>query len=105
MTTTNAPITHMAIDENGVPHIAASRSRVIDIVLDIRAQGMTPEQIPQEYPRLSLAQVYAALSYYYDHKAELDADIDRRSKEAEQMRAQAGESAFVRRMRAEGKLG
>lgn len=31
-------------------------------------QGMTPEELVSEFPHLTLAQVYDALSYYYDHK-------------------------------------
>ncbi|MCS6903473.1 MAG: DUF433 domain-containing protein [Candidatus Bipolaricaulota bacterium] len=39
-------------------------------------KGYSPEEIQAEiYPSLSLAQIYDALSYYYDHQAEVDADI------------------------------
>jgi uncharacterized protein (DUF433 family) len=104
MTTTIAPITHIVIDEKGVARIAGSRSRVIDIVLDVRARGWSPEEIARQYPHLSLGKIHAALSYYHDHKAELDADLERRFQEVERMRAEAGESVLVKRLRAEGKL-
>ena len=35
-------------------------------------QGDTPEEILEAYPNLSAAQVYAALSYYYEHRAAID---------------------------------
>ncbi len=36
----------------------------------------SPEEIQQEiYPQLSLAQIYDALSYYYDHQTEIDIDL------------------------------
>ena len=76
MITTPAPINHIGIDERGVARIVGHRCRVIDIVLDVRARGWTPEQIAVEYPHLSLGQIHAALSYYNDHKVELDADIE-----------------------------
>jgi uncharacterized protein (DUF433 family) len=38
-------------------------------------QGDTPEEILEAYPNLSAAQVYAALSYYYAHRAEVDTVI------------------------------
>ena len=31
-----------------------------------------------QYPHLSLAQIYAALAYYYEHQNELDSEIQRR---------------------------
>lgn len=104
MTTTVAPISHIVLDEKGVARIAGSRSRVIDIVLDKQAHGMSPEQIHEAYSHLSLAQVYAAFAYYYDHQAELDREIERRLKEVEAMRAAAGDSPIVQRLRATGKL-
>jgi hypothetical protein len=36
---------------------------------------MTPEELVTLFPHLTLAQVYDALSYYYDHKAEIDRDL------------------------------
>lgn len=86
--TTTVPITYIAVDERGVVRIAGSRSRVIDIVLDTRC-GLTPQQIAEEYPHLSLAQIHAALSYYYDHKDAVDAEIERQRAEVERMRAEA----------------
>ena len=50
------------------------------------------------------AQIHAALSYYYDHKPELDEKIVRDLEDANRLKAQAGDSPFVKRMRAEGKL-
>ena len=40
-------------------------------------------------------QIHSALAYYWDHKDELDADIERRSDFAEQARKQAGRSALA----------
>jgi len=38
-------------------------------------QGLTPEEIITEVPHLSLAQVYAALTYYHANREEIEADI------------------------------
>ncbi len=46
----------------------------------------------------------SGFSYYEDHQEEVDALIERRDRDYEEARAQAGESPFVKRMRAGGKL-
>jgi hypothetical protein len=40
-------------------------------------QGRSPESIQDSFPALSLSQVYAAIAYYLDHQAELDAYLAR----------------------------
>ena len=58
----------------GEPRIAETRIRVRDVVLARDSQGATPEEIVATiYPQLSLAQVYAALAYYEDHRTSIDA--------------------------------
>jgi uncharacterized protein (DUF433 family) len=36
--------------------------------------GLTIEQMVDEFPGVTAADLYAALAYYYDHKAEIEAD-------------------------------
>ena len=67
--------TLIEIDENGVAWISGTRVKVIEVAIDKLAHGSTPEEMHAEYPHLSLAQIYAALAYYYEHKAEFDAKI------------------------------
>lgn len=74
-------IEHIELDQNRTARIAGTRSRVINIVLDMR-NGLTPIQIHEQYPHLSLAQIHAALAYYYDHQAEIDAAIENEMREA-----------------------
>ncbi len=52
--------------------IDGTRIRVMDIA-NLHETGYTPEKIREEYPQLNLIQIYAALVYYHDHKAELEA--------------------------------
>jgi uncharacterized protein (DUF433 family) len=90
---------HIVVDTKGIPRIAGSRSRVVDVVLDTRG-GLTPDRIHEEYPHLSLAQIHAALAYYYDHQAELDAAIQRGSETVDRRRAEFPEAPVVERLRA-----
>ncbi len=57
----------------GEPRIADRRIRVRDIVAARDLRGHSPEEIAGSvYPDLTLAQVYAALAYYEDHRDEID---------------------------------
>jgi uncharacterized protein (DUF433 family) len=94
----------VVLDESGVAWIENTTTKVIEVALTKHTSGLTPEELQEELPHLSVAQVYAALAYYYAHKAELDAEIERRKQWAEEMAAQAGESPFAKRLRAMGKL-
>ena len=44
--------------------------------------GATPEQIVQSYPALNLRDVYAAITYYLDHRELVDGYLERREAEA-----------------------
>jgi uncharacterized protein (DUF433 family) len=90
---------HIWLDERGRAWVDDTNTKVIEIVLDNVAQGLSPQEIHEQYPYLSLAQIHAAFAYYYDHKAEIDAEIERQVREFDEMRAQAGESPFEKRLR------
>jgi uncharacterized protein (DUF433 family) len=92
----------IAFDDRGIPRVAGSRSRVVDIVLDQQVQGWTPEQIREQHPHLNLAQIHAALAYYHSHKTELDESIERGLRMVDDLRAAAGESPVAKRLRSEG---
>jgi hypothetical protein len=73
--------------------------------VDHLVHGFSPEEIHfQHYGEPSLAQIHAALAYYFDHQRDLDAELNRQIKDFESARSKAGESPVVRRLKAEGKL-
>ena len=76
------------LDERGVPWIVGANTKVVEVVLDKIAYGWSPEEMHRQHPHLSLAQIHAALSYYYEHQAEVDADIERRERFVDELRAQ-----------------
>ena len=59
----------------GSPIILGSRFPVRSIVHYVLRLGLTPEELVERFPHLTLAHVYDALAYYYDNRAEIDADI------------------------------
>ncbi|WP_413774009.1 DUF433 domain-containing protein [Nostoc sp. MG11] len=46
-------------------------------IVETWRMGVSPEEIPQGLPHLTLAQVFDALSYYTDHQDEINAYIER----------------------------
>ena len=58
----------------GKPRIAGHRIKVQDIVIWHERLGLSADEIATEHS-LSLADVYAALTYYYDHREEVDQAI------------------------------
>ncbi len=52
--------------------IAGHRIRVQDVVVLHEMRGMAAKEIAAEYPGVSLADIHAALAYYYDHVEEIE---------------------------------
>ena len=98
------PTAHIHLDDRGVAWIDDTNTKVIEVALDKIAYGLSPEEMHSEHSHLSLAQIHAALSYYYDHKEAIDAQIERDLQEVDALAAAAGETPFQKRMRAIGKL-
>jgi hypothetical protein len=46
-------------------------------------QGSSPEEIADQYPHLTLAQIYTALAYYHANREEVEGDLAAESAEAE----------------------
>jgi uncharacterized protein (DUF433 family) len=95
---------HILLDDRGRGWIDDTNTKVIEVVCDMLGYGSSPEQIHEGHPHLSLAQIHAALSYYYDHKAEYDAEIERDVREYEALRLQSLDSPVRQKLRALGKL-
>lgn len=77
MTTAVKEIRHPYISANkkirdGEPVISSTGIRVLDIAVRYEIMGMAPEDIINAFPHLTLPQVHDALSYYYEHKHEMD---------------------------------
>ena len=58
----------------GRPRIAGTGVTVRRIAA-LHHRGISPEAIAERIGHLSLAQVHAALAYYYANRAEIDADL------------------------------
>ncbi|MGH7927371.1 MAG: DUF433 domain-containing protein [Candidatus Binatia bacterium] len=59
----------------GSPVIRGTKFPVRSVVNYILHQGLSPEELVREFTHLTLAQVYDALSFYYDNKDLIDKDL------------------------------
>lgn len=71
----------------GKPRIDGHRIRVSDIVVWHEKMGWSPDEIVDQFPGLTLADVYAALAYYFDHRAEIEDEFAREAKLVEKVKA------------------
>ncbi|MFC1851954.1 DUF433 domain-containing protein [candidate division CSSED10-310 bacterium] len=69
----------------GKPRIAGRRIAVQDIVVWHEILGTSVDEIASEYD-LTLADVYAALAYYHDHREEIDISIQQGEEFIKQLR-------------------
>jgi len=93
---------HVVLDEKGVPIIAGTNMKVIEIVLDKVAYGWSPEELYFQHPYLTLGQIYSALAYYWDHQDELDLDIERRLAFVNQTQKISEQTPLAARLKSRG---
>ena len=79
---------HISLTDAGVPYIKGTTVKVVEIVIEYKAYGWSPEEIHFQHPHLTLGQIHSAFAYYWDHKADLDRDIQERSEHIESVRAE-----------------
>ena len=99
MVLTETRYEHIVLDDEHVPLIAGTTMKVIELVLDQRAYGWSPDELRFQHPYLALGQIHSALAYYWDHQEALDRDILRRQRAVERLRREAPVSALVERLR------
>jgi uncharacterized protein (DUF433 family) len=51
------------------------RTRVAMIVADYLWRGWSAEEIVRQYPHLTLGEIHGALTYYFDHRDEVDDEL------------------------------
>lgn len=91
MTTTVKKLRHPYITVNkkirgGEPVISGTGIRVMDIAIRYEVMGMSPDEIIAALPHINLSQVHDALSYYYEHKSEIDRKWSKAIKETEALK-------------------
>lgn len=72
----------LKVDKTGVARVGGTRV-TLDTVVRAFTRGATAEEIAQQYPALSLSDVYSTISYYLQNRAEVDAYLEKRRKHAQ----------------------
>lgn len=70
----------------GRASIAGHRVRVLDVVIWHEQHGLSPDEIVSQVPSITLADVHAALAYYYDHREDVQEEIRAERAQAEEFR-------------------
>jgi uncharacterized protein (DUF433 family) len=76
----------------GKPRVAGHRITVQHLAIDHERLGMSPDEICDAYPGLTLGEVHAALAYYFDHLEEIRAAIAEDEKFVAEFKRQHPES-------------
>ncbi|SRR6266851_7069110 len=97
-------IPHIEFDSRGVPYLSGTQTKVMEIILDRLAHHWDADEIQRQHPHLSLAQIYSALTYYYDHQAEMDREIEDQIQRVEKARNDLGPSRIRLKLKAKGLL-
>lgn len=66
---------HIELAADGTALVEGTRTKVVEIALDRLAHHWDAEEIQRQHPHLTLAQIYAALTYYRDHRQHFDSEI------------------------------
>ncbi len=74
----------------GKPRIDGTRIRVQDVYIWHEVRGQSVEEIVTNFPHLTLADVHAALAYYFDHRDEIKRQIQEDREYVTALRAKLG---------------
>lgn len=91
---------HIVVDDRGVPIVAGTTMKVVELITAQAAHGWSPEELHFQFPHLTLGQIHSALAYYWDHREEMDGDIARRLKAVDDHQRRALPVPLRERLRA-----
>jgi uncharacterized protein (DUF433 family) len=80
------PVT-LRVDDHGVMRVGQTRVR-LDTIVTAWKQGDSPEQIAENFDALDLADVYGVISYYLNHRLEVEAYLEQNQEAGESLRAE-----------------
>lgn len=94
---------HIVLNDGQIPTVSGTSMKVVELVLDHLAYGWSPEELRFQHPNLTMGQIYSALAYYWDHKDQLDEEIQRRLVAVDKLRDSTPRASLVNRLKARGR--
>ena len=92
------PLTHIHRDDSGTAWIDDTGVKVLQVAQDYLGHGWSAELIKENHPALSMAQIHAAMAWFFDHEEELVAEIESRSAAAKAILASCGSQEVQQRL-------
>lgn len=93
---------HVVLNEAHVPLISGTTMKVAELVLAQAAYGWSAEELHIQFPHLTLGQIHSALAYYWDHREELDGNIEARMEKVDNIRRSIPVSPLIKRLKDKG---
>lgn len=90
---------HIETNDEGQVVIKGTRFKVRVFVEIWKGNGWSPEELHEQYPDLSMAQIHSALAYYWDHQQEMDVAIAEARTMEERYRRETPDSPAQLRLR------
>lgn len=81
MSTVSYP--HLLIDDGGTARIERTRYKVLHLAAEHYHYGWSAEELLRQHPDLRPVEVYAALTYFYDHRDEIIAQMRQQALDAD----------------------
>ena len=100
-----SPYPHLETPTDQPAHLKRlPRIRVSQIVMDYLTHGWSVDEICHQHPYLLPAEAHVAMTYYFDHPAEIESEIQQEVAQLKEIRATAPPSRFRTRMTTEARL-
>ena len=93
---------HVVLNDAKVPVISGTTMKVTELVLAQAAYGWSAEELHIQFSHLTMGQIYSALAYYWDHREELDSDIEKRVEKVDQIQKSTPASPLIKRLKDRG---
>ena len=93
---------HVVLNDAHIPLISGTTMKVVELVLAQAAYGWSAEELRIQFSHLTLGQIYSALAYYWDHRDELDGDIEQRLEKVDTIQKSILPSPLIKRLKDKG---
>ena len=93
---------HINVTPDGVPMLAGTKTKVIEVALDRLAHHWDVDEMHRQHPHLTRGQICSALAYYYDHQDELDQAIQAQLSQVDVIKASLGPSLIQEKLKGSG---